>query len=132
MQQEIAYRFAATAVKGVSLEDTTKIVQTYLLALSTCQACNNNGGHPTGRREDEPCTHCNSRVSGVANGDPNFTKWICIHDESSDHCKAVVSGKVEPAGRDHTSCGPRVSVPIPYEQFAQGFTFEPVEWQHSA
>jgi len=125
MQQEIAYRFAATAVEGVSLAQAKEIIDTYTLSLATCQTCNNTGEVEyiqTGVAKTE-CEVCGTRKSEAPRGDGRYSEWKCLLRNGIDHCRAVADGRVEPDdGADHAACGPVVRLPVSLARMREGLS----------
>jgi len=130
MQEEIAYRFAATAVPNVSLADATEIVQTFLLSMASCQACNNTGmSKIAGEAKPRRCLMCDTGPGEMPRGDPTYARWTCRHRESHSHCQSVVQGDID-SEVDHSGCGPSVTIPLPLDAFRQGVNaLEPGVWK---
>lgn len=118
MKEEIAYRFAATAVEGVSLKQAKEIIDTYKVAIATCATCNNQGG---GRGGGVTCLTCHTDAGDkFPKGDNRMAKWVCLHHENQIVCQAIIDGKTSPGDLSHDECGPEVNLPIPLGHFRKG------------
>lgn len=132
MKRDIAERFAATAVDGLSLDDARNVVREFLRCLVLCPVCAGSGEFIFGRdvelRLDDvyardqlhrilagtagPCPMCRGREENEAVGDPEYVAWHCVQGNGDDRC-ASDRTQEEDRRQQHQSCGWRVMLPLP-------------------
>lgn len=135
MKRDIAERFAATAVHGLSLDDARRVVGEFLISLARCSTCggageftfgrdveirvddpNRSGGErrviPTGTQA--PCPACRGTEKAEAAGDPDYVAWHCAVGERDGDCRDD-RGRHQDRSKPHLECGWRVMLPLPGE-----------------
>jgi len=133
VKRDIAERIAATAVKGVSLDDVQLILSEYLTQLATCSMCGGEGRFTCGRKTElillneagdrceqrfikqgttGPCPQCGGPVTADGGGtDPDYVAWHCTEGSDDASCHSCQHGDRN-AKRAHAKCGFRVMLPF--------------------
>lgn len=134
MNQDIAERFAATAVDGITVAQARTIIREFLSQIARCPVCNDTGRITFGRDMevklmDNPrhanataqwlqagsetdCPRCGPPTDdGRGKGDPLYVAWHCSRGEDDQRChrdRLDESGRRQP----HSKCSYRVMLPL--------------------
>lgn len=133
VKRDVAERFAATAVKGVSLDDVRLILAEHLTQLATWSMCGGEGRFTCGRRTElallnesgdrherwfieqgtlGPCPKCGGPVTANGGGaDPDYVAWHYTEGPADASCHNCQHGDAN-AKKAHAKCGYRVMLPF--------------------
>lgn len=140
MEREIAERFAATTVEGLTLKNTRAVIQAFVTELARCATCDGSGvitfgrdvqiegaenHHPAGDLRilagtRGSCPRCGSLDRAESGkGDPEFVAWHCTKGDAAFGCRRDRADEHKLERRnEHVKCGWRVL--LPYETTDEG------------
>jgi hypothetical protein len=129
MKQDIAERFAATAIEGITVEQARQIIGEFLTQIVRCPVCDGSGeiqfGRDVvlpvrgdyGRSESEQyfpagtvgkCPRCGGGdEDGGGRFDPEYVAWHCVQGSDDRECCR------QKGHNGHADCGWRITLPLP-------------------
>jgi hypothetical protein len=127
MKQDTAERLAATAVKGLSVEDAKAVIQAFLSHIKLCLVCDGTGEFTFSSEIEiatmnDPAQLEDRRIAagtivkcpkcGGEGTDPEFVSWSCRHGDRSYDCRHYKDGG-SGSNKDHVDCGYRITLKLP-------------------